>query len=119
GASSHGRADDDDVLHYGRRRVDANLTRLEINRLAVAVRHAHLEIDDTVGAERADHRAGLRVELDESIPGRHINDAIVASPVGPVRHAATRELSRRHHGALALAQAVRPEHLTGLSIEGD
>ena len=66
-------------------------------------------------AERGDDGAGLRVERDEAVAGRHVEDALVALAVGPVRHAAARELARRDRGALALAQAVRPDQLAGLA----
>ena len=65
------------------------------------------------------HRAGLRVQLDELVAGRHVDDAVVALAVGPVRHAAARELPRRDRRALAFAQAVRPDHLAGLAVERD
>ena len=39
--------------------------------------------------------AGLRVERDEPIAGRDVDDALVALAVGPVRDAAARELPRR------------------------
>ena len=42
------RADDDHVLDDGRRRVHADLAGLEIDRLAVAVDGADLQVDDAV-----------------------------------------------------------------------
>ena len=44
-----------------------------------------------------------------------------SSPLPSVQYddAAARELARRHRGALALADAVRPEELTGLRVERD
>ena len=47
------RADDDDVVDDGRRRVQADLAGLEIDLLAVADDRADLQIDDAVLAERA------------------------------------------------------------------
>src|SRR5207244_5297631 len=98
----HRRADDDHVFHHGRRRMDADLARLEIDLLALAEHRADLEIDDPVLAERGDERSVLRAQLDEAIAGRHVDDPIVALAVGPVRDAASRELARRNGGALAL-----------------
>ena len=80
---------------------------------------ADLQIDDAVGAEGSDHRAGLGVELDEAIAGRHIDDALVALAVGPIGHAAPRQLPRRDGGALALTQGMRPDHFAGFGIERD
>src|SRR5712691_2563907 len=92
---------------------------LQIDRLALAFDGADLQIDDAVLAERRDERAVLRVELDEPVAGRHINDAVVAFAVGPVRHAAARELPRRDRRAPPFAKAVRPDHLAGLPVERD
>ena len=62
---------------------------------SVPLDDAALQIDDAAGAERADRLAGLRVERDEPVAGRHVDDALVALAVGPVGHAAARELARR------------------------
>ena len=56
--------------------------------VALAREHPCLLIDDAGFAEASDHRAGLRVQLDEAIAGRHVDDAVVASAVGPERDAA-------------------------------
>ncbi len=78
-----------------------------------------LQIDDALVAERGDRLAGLRVQRDEPVAGRVIEDPLVAAAVGPVGDAASRELARRQAGALALAQAVRPDQLAGLRVERD
>src|SRR6185436_14315715 len=70
-------------------------------------------------AERRNHRAGLGVERDQAVAGRHIEDALVALAVGPVGDAAARELARRDRGAVALAVAVRPDQFPGPAVEGD
>ena len=108
-------ADDHDVSGDDRRRVNADLAGLEIDLLVVAVddarpsgRRCRLLPNDVIGC------AGLRVQRDEPIAGRHVEDALVALAVGPVRHAAARQLPRRHGGALAFAHAVRPDQLAGL-----
>src|SRR5439155_5951663 len=110
---------DRDVLDDERRRVDADLAGLEIDLLPLADHGPLLEIDDAVGAERIDHRAGVRVERDETIARRDVDDAVVAAAVGPVRESAARELPRRDAGAFALTQAVRPHQLAGLAVERD
>ena len=114
-----GRADDHDVLDDGRRRVEPDLAGLEIDLLALAEDRALLHVDDAAFAERRDHRAGLRVERDQAVAGRHVEDALVAFAVGPVRHAAAGQLARRDRGAVAFAVAVRPDQLAGPAVERD
>ena len=92
----------------------ADLAGLEIDLLAGAEDDAFFQVDDAVLAEAGDRRAVLRVERDQPIAGRDVEDALVAAAVGPVREAAARELTRRDAGALAFAQAVRPDQLAGL-----
>ena len=68
------------------RRMDANLAALEIDLLVHAlVTTPDLQVDDAAGAERLDQRAGLGVELDEPVAGRHVDDPLVAFAVGPVQ----------------------------------
>ena len=112
-------ADDDDVLDDGGRRVEADLAGLQIDLLSLAEHGALLQIDDAAFAERLDHRSVLGVQRDEAIAGRHVEDALVALAVGPVRHAAARELPRRNRGAVAFTVAVRPDQLAGAAVEGD
>ena len=50
----------------------------------------------------------LRVERDQAIAGRDVEDALVAAAVGPVRDAAARQLPRRDAGALALRAGCAP-----------
>ena len=116
-AFAHRRSDDDHVLDDERRRVDANLARLEIDLLALAFHDAEFQIDDAVLAERRHRRAGLRVQFDEPIAGRHIHNALVALAVSPVRNAAAGELARRYGGALAFAHAVDPDDFARLAVE--
>ena len=114
----HRRADDDRVVHDRRRRVQTDFALLEIELLVLADDDADLQVDDTAGAERHDRHAGLRVQFDEPVAGRHVEDALVTAPVGPVGEAAARELAGRPaRGALALVHAVHPLHLTGGGVE--
>ena len=70
-------------------------------------------------AERADRRAGLRVERDEPIAGRDVENALVALAVGPVRDAAARQLARRGGGALPFAQLCTQISSPVLRVERD
>ena len=113
------RADDDRVLGDRRRRVEPDLAALEIDLLSLADHGADLHVDDAVLPERRDGDAGLRVERDEAIAGRDVDDAIVALAVGPVREAAARELPRRVDGARAFLLGMHPDQLAGLRVERD
>src|SRR5439155_10849914 len=101
------------------RRVKTDLALLQIDLLSLAEHGASLQIDEPALAERLHHRAVLRVQLDEAIAGRHVDDALVAFAVGPVRDAAAGELARRDGGAISLAVAVRPDQLARFSVECD
>src|SRR5205814_813652 len=89
------RADDDHIFRDRWRRVQTNFAGFQIDRLAIAVDDALFQVDDAVRPERADHRAGFGVQLDQAIAGREIDDAIVAPAIGPKRHPAAGELPRR------------------------
>src|SRR5262249_19075925 len=93
------------------RRVQADLAGLEFDLLPLAGDRALLQIDDAALAERRHHRAVLGVERDQAIAGGHVEHTVVAFAVGPVRHAPARQLPRGDRGAVALAIAVRPDHL--------
>src|SRR5205085_4606792 len=80
----HRGPDQHGVLDDGRRRVQTNLTALQIDRLAGAEDHADLQIDDAVLAECLDRLPGLRVERDQTVAGRDVEDAVVAPAAGPV-----------------------------------
>ena len=77
-----------------------------------------LQVDDAVRAEAGDRLTGSRVERDEPVPGRHVEDALLFA-VGPVRQAAAGELSRRRLTARALVLAVHPQHFAGRGVERD
>ena len=113
------RADDDDVLDDSRGRMEADLAGLQIDLLSLPEHRALLHVDDAAFAEGRNHRAVPGVEGDQAVAGRHVEDALVALAVGPVRHAAARQLARRDRGAVALAVAVRPDQFTGASVERD
>ena len=60
-----------------------------------------LQIHDAAGAEAGDRRPGLRVQRDQAIARRHVENALLAA-VGPVGEAAARQLPRRGGAARAL-----------------
>ena len=62
--------------------------------------------------------AGLRVERDEEEPGRDVEDPFLFA-VGPVRHAASRQLARRGGAARAFGLAVHPPQLARRGVERD
>jgi hypothetical protein len=106
--------DDDHVARHDRRRMQADLAGDGINLLIELL----LEIDDAVGAKRRDPIAGFRIERDQLIPGRHVEDSFFLV-VGPVREAAPRKLARCRRAALPLIEAVHPAHLAGQRVERD
>ena len=107
-------ADDDRVSGDDRRGVQTDLAGDEVHRLIVVL----LQIDDAVFAEARDRSAGFRVERDEAIARRDVEDPFFAA-VGPVRQAAARELARRGFAALAFVLAVHPQQLAGCRVERD
>ena len=113
------RADDHDVLHHQRRRVQAGLAGFQIDLLAGAGNHADLQVHHAVLAEAGDQLAGLGVQLDQPVAGGDEDDAVVALAVGPVGDAAAGKLARRDGRALAFAQAVDPDQLAGLGVQRD
>ena len=79
-----------------------------------------LEIDDAVGAEARDDRAGLRVQRDQPVARRDVQDPRIVSRgrrARPVRQPAARQLSRRGGAARAFVLAVHPPHLAGRGVE--
>ncbi len=115
----HRGADEDHVLRDDGSRVETDFSGLEIDLLAVAEHDADLHVDDAVLAERAHGLPGLRVERDEAISRRDVDDAIVAFAVAPVREPAARELTGRRRAARAFGVAVNPEQLAGGRVERD
>ena len=65
-----------------------------------------------------DRLAGARIERDEPIAGRHIEDSLLLA-VAPIGQAAARQLSRRGLAASAFVLAVHPQHLAGRGVERD
>jgi len=78
------RADDDDVLGNHGGRMEPDFAGDEVDILIVL----ELQIDGAVDAEAGNRIASLRVERDEAIPGRDVEDPLFAA-VGPVRESTT------------------------------
>ena len=109
------RADDDDVLRDDRRAVPRHFAFDRIDLLVVVL----LQIDDAVDAEVLERHAVLRVEADQLIADRHVEDALVALAVGPVADAAAGQAPRRSQRALAFLEPMHPQQLAGLRVERD
>ena len=98
------RADDHDVLRDGRRRVQADLARLQIDLLALADHARRLFMSTTPFLPNPGTGTPVfAFSATRRIAGRHVDDAVVALAVGPVGQAAARELARRVDGARAFA----------------
>src|SRR5262245_4361755 len=75
------RADDRDVASDDGGALVADLARDEIGKDRLV--NVRLQVDDAVRAERRNRRAGFRVERDQAIARRDIEDPLL-SAVGPV-----------------------------------
>ena len=103
-----GGADDHDVVGDHRRGMQPDLAVHRIDDLVVV----QLQVDNAVAAEARRGHARLGIERDETIAGRHVQDALLAA-VGPVGETAARQLARRRRAARAFLLAVHPELLAG------
>src|SRR5262245_18575642 len=99
------RADDDDIAADDRRALKSDLTCHEVgqNRL-VDVR---LEIDDAVRSKARNGRAGLRIERDQTIARRDVEDSFLSS-VGPIGETASGMWTRGRRAARAFVFAMHP-----------
>jgi hypothetical protein len=77
-----------------------------------------LQIDRAVLAEALDRIAGLRIEREQPVARRDIEDAFL-SAVAPVRQPASGELARRRVTTRPLEFLVHPEQLARCRIERD
>ena len=106
-------ADDHDVPGHDRRGVEADFGAGDVEVLI----EPELQIDDAVLAEARHGIAGLRVQRDETVARRHVEDPLVFLSVAPVREAAARQLPRRRRTARAFVLAVHPQQLAGRGVE--
>src|SRR6185503_17684913 len=107
-------ADDDRVAGDDRGSMQADLAVDQIHGLVVF----ELQIDHAVLAEARDRVASLRVERDEPVAWRDVDNSLLAA-VAPVRKPASGKLARRGVTTRPLDFAVDPEHLAGGRIERD
>ena len=77
-----------------------------------------LQIHHAVLAEAWDRNAGLRIQRDQPVARRDIEDAFLLA-VGPVGQAAARKLPRRCRAARAFILAVHPHQFARGGIERD
>src|SRR5207249_4145038 len=75
-----------------------------------------LQIHDAALAEARNRIAGLRVERDQPVAGRDVEDPLFAA-IAPVGEPAAGELAGRRLAALAFALAVHPHQLAGRGAE--
>ena len=107
-------ADHNHVVGDNRGRLPRDLAFDEIDLLIELL----LQVDDAVPAEALDRVAGFGVKRHELVANGDVEDALLLA-VGPVREAAARQLARGRDGALALVQAVHPQHLARERVERD
>ena len=105
-------ADDDDVPRDDGRRVEPNLAGDQVHLLIVF----ELQIDDAILPEAWHRHAGLRIERDEPVAGRHVQDPLLLA-VAPVREPASRQSPRGRGAARALVLGMHPQQLAGGGVE--
>src|SRR5690606_33451873 len=69
-------------------------------------------------AEAFDTLARARIERDELVTGRYVDDALVVA-VLPIREPAARKLARRGLAAGPFVEPMHPEQFAGARIERD
>ena len=109
-----GRADHHGVAGHQRRRVQADLPRQRVD-LLIHVLH---QVDDAVLPEVGEALARPRVQADQPVARRHVEDLPV-SPVVPVGQAPARPAARGHLGPLAFVESVHPEQLARPRVRRD
>jgi hypothetical protein len=107
-----GGADDDDVVADHRSGMETDFAGDRVDFLIVL----GLQVHHAVGAEAGNRIPVLRVEGDEAIAGRDVQDAFFTA-VGPVRETAAGEHSWRPGAARPFDLAVHPQKLAGGRIE--
>src|SRR6476646_1143209 len=116
GAFAERRTDDDHVSADDGRALESDFAGDEIRQDGLV--DVRLELGSALDAEGRNSRAGLRVERDEAVAGRDVEDSLFA-PVGPVREAASGELSGRRGAARPLVLPMYPLLGTGDRVECD
>src|SRR5262249_54754651 len=77
-----------------------------------------VQVDRPLGAERGNGLTGLRVQRNQVITGRDVENAVVAMSIGPVRDASMIE-PRRLLPARPLVVSPHPEGFARRRIDGD
>ena len=107
-----GRPYNHDIARHDRRRMQADLSRDQVDGLIVL----GFQIDQAVLSETGNWPTGLRIERTQHVARRDIEDALVL-PVGPVPESPTGQLARRLLSALPFVEAVDPAQLAGRGIQ--
>jgi len=115
-AGAVGGANDDHVAGHDRRGVQPDLAGCQVDRLVVVT----LQVDHSVDAELGHRPAGLRVERDQPVARRHIDDPrfVAARRPAPVGQPAPGESSRCRVATRPFNQAVNPVQLARRGVEG-
>ncbi len=116
GAFAESRADDDHVSADDRRALESDFAGDQIGQDGLV--DVRLEIDSALDAEIRDSRAGLRVERDEPVARRDVEDSFFAT-VGPVCEAASGELPGGRGAARPFVLPVHPLLRAGDRVERD
>ena len=106
-------ADDDDISDDDSRRARADGIVHDVDVLV----EAFSEVDDAIPTEIRVGLSRLGIERNHVMRRRDEEEALVLA-VGPIGQAAARRLARRALGALAFLEAIDPERLAGLGVDG-
>src|SRR5881409_464411 len=98
-----GCAYDDYIADHNRRRVESDFAGERIDLLVVIL----LQVHRAICAKAANRGAGLRVQSDEPVARRHIQDSFLP-PVTPISQPAAGELARRDRSSAAFTLSMRP-----------
>jgi hypothetical protein len=99
--------------HHGRR-LEPDFASGEIREYRLVI--VEFEIDRAVFAKPGHKRAGFGVECDQPVAGSDVEDALLFA-IGPVGHAASRQLAGGSRGAGSFALAVHPHYFAGGCVQ--
>ena len=102
----------DDIPGNHRRRLQSNFAVYQIDLLVVI----QLQIHQAVLAESGYRYTGLRIQCDQPVARRHVDDPLLLA-VGPICQTAAGELARRSATARTFILAVGPEQLAGDGVQ--
>jgi len=109
-----GCAYDDYIAGHNRRRVESDFAGERIDLLVVIL----LQVHSAICAKAANRGAGLRVQSDEPVARRHIQDSFLP-PITPISQPAAGELARRDRSSAAFTLSMRPYQFARPRIDGD